>query len=200
MTGTSWYRARGKRLMDVALAGVGGLALLPVLLVVGLVVLVTMGRPVFFRQVRPGWHGRPFTLVKFRTMKVAPVGNDAERLTRVGRVLRATSLDELPELWNVLTGAMSLVGPRPLLMEYLPRYSAEQARRMEVRPGITGWAQVQGRNAVAWPERFAMDIWYVDHLSLRVDLGILVRTVRQVVGRQGISQPGHATMEPFRGN
>lgn len=197
------YRTGGKRLLDLVLAATGLVVLSPLLLVLALVIVATMGRPVFFRQVRPGRHGRPFTLVKFRTMRAGAPGqpnHDADRLTRVGRLLRTTSLDELPELWNVIVGEMSLVGPRPLLMEYLPLYSPTQARRMEVRPGITGWAQVRGRNAVSWPERFAMDIWYVDHLSLRVDLGILVRTVRQVVGRQGISQPGHATMEPFRGN
>ena len=189
--------------MDLVLAALGLVVLAPLLLVLALVILGTMGRPVLFRQVRPGRQGRRFTLVKFRTMRIAAPGQpnqDADRLTGVGWFLRTTSLDELPELWNVILGEMSLVGPRPLLMEYVPLYSPAQARRMEVRPGITGWAQVRGRNAVSWPERFAMDIWYVDHLSPRVDLGILVRTVWQVVGRRGISQPGHATMEPFRGN
>lgn len=203
MAGGSWYRRWGKRLLDLVLATTGLAVLAPVLLLLALVILVTMGRPVFFRQVRPGWHGRPFTLVKFRTMRVGAPGlpaDDAGRLTGVGRFLRSTSLDELPELWNVIRGEMSLVGPRPLLMEYLGLYSPGQARRMEVRPGITGWAQVRGRNALSWPDRFALDTWYVDHLSPRVDLGILVRTVWQVVGRRGISQPGHATMEPFRGN
>jgi len=198
-----WYRARGKRRLDAGLALLGLVVLAPLMLVVALVVMVTMGRPDLFRQVRPGQGGRPFALVKFRTMRVAAAGsdtNDAGRLTAVGRFLRASSLDELPELWNVLRGEMSLVGPRPLLMEYLELYSLEQARRMEVRPGITGWAQVHGRNALSWPERLARDVWYVDHLSPGVDLRILVRTIGQVVGRRGISQPGHATMEPFRGN
>jgi len=198
-----WYRSWGKRGLDLALAAVGLVVLSPVLLAVAAGVAVAMGRPVFFRQQRPGRDGRPFTLVKFRTMARPRPGvpaDDASRLTRLGRWLRATSLDELPELWHVVRGQMSLVGPRPLLMEYLPLYSAEQARRHEVRPGITGWAQVNGRNALSWPERLALDAWYVDHLSLALDLGILWRTVAQVLARRGISQAGHATMEPFRGN
>lgn len=196
------YRAWGKRCLDLTTSVLALVILAPVLLVVAVVVRVTMGRPVLFRQVRPGLGGRPFSLVKFRTMRVADrpdAADDAARLTAVGRFLRATSLDELPELWNVLRGEMSLVGPRPLLMEYLDRYTPEQARRMEVLPGITGWAQVHGRNAVPWRERLARDVWYVDHLSLRLDLEILVRTIGQVIGRRGISQPGHATMERFRG-
>ncbi len=183
-------------------AAVGLVILSPLLLALAGWVWIAMGRPVLFRQARPGLGGRPFSLVKFRTMSVARTADvdDASRLTRVGQFLRSTSLDELPELWNVLRGEMSLVGPRPLLMEYLPLYSADQARRHAVRPGITGWAQVNGRNAVSWPERLALDGWYVDHLSLALDLRILWRTAAQVVRREGISQPGHATMEPFRGN
>jgi lipopolysaccharide/colanic/teichoic acid biosynthesis glycosyltransferase len=158
-----------------------------------------------FRQVRPGLQGRPFTMVKFRTMTVerGPDGAllpDAQRLTPFGRFLRASSLDELPELWNVLKGDMSLVGPRPLLMEYLPLYTPEQARRHEVRPGITGWAQVNGRNAISWVDKFALDVWYVDHRSLWLDVQILWRTVRKVLVRDGISAAGEATMPKFTGS
>jgi len=192
-----------KRLIDV----VGSLLLLvllsPVLIVVAVLVRVKLGSPVLFRQVRPGFGARPFTIVKFRTMAVpatgAHVAKDAERLSPFGRRLRATSLDELPELWNVLRGEMSLVGPRPLLMAYLDRYSPEQARRHEVRPGLTGWAQVNGRNAATWEERLRLDVWYVDNRSLALDLRILVRTVRLVFGREGIAAPGEATMPEFRG-
>ena len=159
-------------------------------------VRVCLGRPVFFRQPRPGLHGRPFALVKFRTMR-AGTGSDAERLTRFGRFLRTTSLDELPELWNVLRGDMSLVGPRPLLMQYLERYTPEQARRHEMKPGITGWAQVNGRNALTWDERFALDVWYVDHWSLALDLRILARTLGAILRRKGITAPGSATMPEF---
>lgn len=203
MSPGGWYRAWGKRGLDLVLASAGLVVLSPVLLAVAGGVVAAMGRPVFFRQDRPGRHGRPFTLVKFRTMARQRPGDpadDASRLTRFGRWLRASSLDELPELWHVVRGEMSLVGPRPLLMEYLPLYSPDQARRHEVRPGITGWAQVNGRNALSWPERLALDAWYVDHLSLALDLRILWRTVTQVLARRGISQAGHATMEPFRGN
>ena len=163
-----------------------------------------LGRPVFFRQTRPGLHGRQFEMVKFRTMTDArgPDGKllpDAERLTAFGRFLRASSLDELPELWNVLKGDMSLVGPRPLLMEYLPLYSPEQARRHEAHPGITGWAQVNGRNALSWEEKFKLDVWYVDHRSLWLDVKILCLTVRKVLMREGISADGEATMSKFTG-
>ena len=163
-----------------------------------------LGRPVFFRQTRPGLHGRQFEMVKFRTMTDArgPDGKlspDAERLTAFGRFLRASSLDELPELWNVLKGDMSLVGPRPLLMEYLPLYSPEQARRHEAHPGITGWAQVNGRNALSWEEKFKLDVWYVDHRSLWLDVKILCLTVRKVLVREGISADGEATMSKFTG-
>jgi len=172
----------------------------------GLTVLVRrkLGNPVFFRQVRPGLHGQPFEMVKFRTMtdQMGPDGQllpDSVRLTSFGRFLRASSLDELPELWNVLKGEMSLVGPRPLLMEYLPLYSDEQARRHEVRPGITGWAQVNGRNALSWDAKFSLDVWYVDHCSLWGDIKILWLTVKKVLVREGISAAGEATMPKFTG-
>jgi lipopolysaccharide/colanic/teichoic acid biosynthesis glycosyltransferase len=168
-------------------------------------VRLRLGSPVIFRQTRPGLNGRPFTLLKFRTMRNTIDRNgqplpDAVRLTRLGSFLRSTSLDELPELVNVVRGDMSLVGPRPLLMEYLSLYSAEQQRRHAVRPGVTGWAQVNGRNALTWPEKFALDVYYVDHLSPGLDCRILLRTFGHVWRREGISQNGHATMEAFRGN
>jgi len=193
------------RLLDLLLAGTALLLFWPVLLVVALLVRVKLGSPVLFRQTRPGLHGRLFEIVKFRTMRdaVGPDGRplpDAERLTRFGRFLRASSLDELPELWNVIRGDMSLVGPRPLLVQYLERYSPRQARRHEVRPGITGWAQVNGRNALTWDEKFELDVWYVDHKSVMLDLRILWLTVASVLRREGVSQPGHATMEEFMGN
>lgn len=193
-----------KRLFDVALVLVTAVAWLPLLAVVALAVLATLGRPVLFVQQRPGLHGRPFRLVKFRTMKPPMTSSgrvltDAERLMRFGRFLRVTSLDELPELWNVLKGDMSLVGPRPLLMDYLPLYTPEQARRHEVQPGITGWAQVNGRNALSWEEKFALDVWYVDHQSMRLDFAILLRTIAKVVTCHGINAVGEATVQPFRG-
>ena len=194
-----------KRLFDLTAAALGLLALaLPLLALIALV-RIKLGRPVFFRQTRPGLHGQPFQMVKLRTMTDArgPDGAllpDAERLTPFGRFLRASSLDELPELWNVLKGDMSLVGPRPLLMEYLPLYTPEQARRHEVRPGITGWAQVNGRNALSWEEKFALDVWYVDHQSLWLDIRILWMTAVKVLRRQDISAPGEATVEYFKGN
>jgi len=193
-----------KRLVDVVGAGVALVAAAPVLATVGVAVRASMGSPVLFRQQRPGLHGRPFTIYKFRTMRDAtgPDGRprpDAERLTAVGRFLRATSLDELPELWNVLRGQMSLVGPRPLLVQYLPRYSAEQARRHDVKPGLTGWAQVNGRNAPSWDEKLAKDVWYVDHWSNLLDLRILVRTVAAVLDRRGIRHGAEATMPEFMG-
>lgn len=194
-----------KRLFDMLLS-LGLLLVLALpLLLLGWVVRRKLGSPVLFRQVRPGLHGRPFMMVKFRTMTDergadGELLSDARRLTTFGRFLRASSLDELPELWNVLCGEMSLVGPRPLLLEYLPLYSPTQARRHEVRPGITGWAQVNGRNAVSWDERFALDVWYVDHGSLWLDLRILWLTVRKVLVREGISAQGEATMPRFTGN
>ena len=194
-----------KRIVDVIGATAGLVLLSPLLFAVVVLVGVFMGRPVLFRQQRPGKGGKPFLLVKFRTMedRRGPDGEilpDEERLTRLGHFLRETSLDELPELWNVLKGDMSLVGPRPLLMEYLPLYSPRQARRHEVRPGITGWAQVSGRNEVPWEERLEMDVWYVENRSLALDLKILARTLVKVLRRDGIRQRGAATMERFHGS
>jgi lipopolysaccharide/colanic/teichoic acid biosynthesis glycosyltransferase len=179
--------------------------LVPVFLLVAVLVRLKLGAPIFFTQLRPGLNGRPFTMVKFRTMTNAHGDNgqllpDVDRLPPFGRFLRSSSLDELPGLWNVVKGEMSLVGPRPLLMEYLPLYSPEQARRHDVRPGITGWAQINGRNALTWPEKFALDVWYVDHQSLWVDCTILTRTILKVVRRDGISAAGEATMPRFTGN
>lgn len=194
-----------KRSFDILLALVGlTCAGVPLLILAGLV-RIKLGSPVFFRQVRPGLHGQPFIMLKFRTMTDAkgPDGQllpDAKRLTPFGRFLRSTSLDELPELWNVLKGDMSLVGPRPLLMEYLPLYTQDQARRHEVRPGITGWAQVNGRNALTWEERFKLDVWYVDNRSLFLDLRILWMTIHKVLRREDISAEGEATMSKFEGN
>jgi sugar transferase EpsL len=187
-----------KAVLDRALAGVALVACLPVLAVVALAVRVVLGRPVIFRQRRPGYRGAPFDLLKFRTMR-AGSGSDEERSTRLGRFLRSTSLDELPELLNVLRGEMSLVGPRPLLTQYLDRYTPEQARRHLVPPGLTGWAQVNGRNAIGWEERLALDVWYVDHWSLLLDLRILARTSLVVLGRRGVSAPGSVSMPEFRG-
>lgn len=193
-----------KRPLDVALTLAAAPLLVPVGLGVALLVRRKLGSPVLFRQTRPGLHGRPFTMLKFRTMTDArgPDGAllpDAERLTPFGRFLRSTSLDELPELLNVVKGEMSLVGPRPLLMQYLDRYTPEQARRHDAKPGVTGWAQVNGRNATTWDERFAQDVWYVDHQSLALDLKILVQTVLKVVRRDGIAADGHVTMPEFTG-
>lgn len=193
-----------KRLFDVVAACALLLVLSPVLASIAVAVAVTMGRPVIFRQQRPGLNGRLFTILKFRTMGEESDRDgcrlsDAQRITRLGRFLRRTSLDELPELLNVVSGDMSLVGPRPLLAEYLPRYSKEEMRRHHVRPGITGWSQVHGRNALTWDEKFALDIWYVDNRSFRLDLRILKMTIGQVVRGEGIAHPGVATMEPFRG-
>ena len=193
-----------KRALDVAVTAAALLACAPLILAIALAVRLTLGRPVLFVQERPGRHGVPFRLIKFRTMRHAVDADgrplpDGERLTRLGRLLRATSLDELPELWNVLRGEMSLVGPRPLLVDYLPLYTPEQARRHEVKPGITGWAQVNGRNALSWEDKFRLDVWYVDNRSLRLDLKILWLTAVKVLRREGISQEGHATAELFRG-
>jgi len=198
------YQKWIKRLLDIVCALVILLLLMPVLLVLILLVAVFLGRPVFFKQTRPGYRAVPFQMIKFRTMtdardaegKLLP---DAQRLTRFGKFLRATSLDELPELWNVLKGEMSLVGPRPLLMEYLPLYSAEQMRRHKVKPGITGWAQVNGRNAISWTEKFNYDICYVSHYSFWLDIKILLMTCKKVFIREGITQAGSATAEKFTG-
>jgi len=198
------YERGGKRLMDVVLATFAVVLGLPVMLGVALGIRIADGRPVLFRQVRSGFRGRPFRLLKFRTMRersAGPAGaqDDDARLTWLGRRLRATSLDELPTLWNVLKGEMSLVGPRPLLPRYLDRYTEAQARRLEVRPGITGWAQVNGRNALTWEEKFDHDVWYVDHAGFWLDLRIMVLTVFAVLRREGISAQGHATMPEFMG-
>lgn len=193
-----------KRLIDFIGAFVGLVILLPVIIIIALLVRFNMGSPVLFRQVRPGLHGKPFNMYKFRTMNEASdkEGNllpDEQRLTRLGRFLRSTSLDELPELWNVLKGEMSLVGPRPLLMEYLERYTPQQRRRHEVKPGITGWAQVNGRNTITWEEKFELDVWYVDNWDLWLDIKILCLTVCKVLKREGISAEGQATMPEFKG-
>jgi sugar transferase EpsL len=199
---TGWRRPAAKRALDVVGALLALILLSPLLLACALLVRVRLGSPVLFRQQRPGLHGAPFKLLKFRTMTEAHGADgrllpDGERLTPLGRWLRSTSLDELPELVNVLRGDMSLVGPRPLLTDYLPHYSAEQARRHEVRPGITGWAAVRDRNATSWERRLQLDVWYVDHWTLGLDLKILLRTVVKVLKREGISAEGHATMPRF---
>ena len=193
-----------KRALDILGAAIGLIVFSPILIFIALMIRREMGSPVLFRQTRPGMHGKPFQMFKFRTMRDAIDADgrplpDAERLTKLGSFLRSSSLDELPELWNVLMGEMSLVGPRPLLMEYLPLYSHEQARRHEVRPGVTGWAQVNGRNAISWDEKFALDVWYIDNRSLWLDLKIIWLTIRKVVKREGISAAGEATMPKFEG-
>ena len=194
-----------KRALDLLISAIGLLILAVPLTLLAWQVWRNLGSPVLFTQVRPGLHGKPFRMFKFRTMTDARDASgallpDAQRLTLFGRFLRASSLDELPELWNVLKGDMSLVGPRPLLIEYLPLYSSEQARRHEVRPGITGWAQVNGRNALSWDDKFALDVWYVDHCSLWLDVRILWLTVCKVLMREGTSAPGDATMSAFTGS
>lgn len=194
-----------KRCFDLVASLVALLSLLPVIVATAIVVRIKLGSPVFFRQIRPGRDGTPFQMIKFRTMldAVDDQGKplpDSERMTSFGKFLRSSSLDELPELWNVLKGDMSLVGPRPLLMEYLPLYSEEQYRRHEVRPGVTGWAQVNGRNAISWEDKFRLDVWYVDNLSLWLDLKILFLTVKKVLVRDGISGEGEVTMSKFNGN
>ena len=196
---------RSKRVFDLIIASIGLIILSPVLLLLAILVRILLGAPIIFCQQRPGYKSRPFNLYKFRSMTTAQDAQghqlpDNARLTHFGRFLRGLSLDELPELLNILRGEMSLVGPRPLLMEYLPLYSAEQRRRHDVSPGLTGWAQVHGRNALDWPARFALDVWYVDHWSFWLDIKILLMTLWKVVSREGISQPGHATTEYFTGN
>jgi len=191
-----------KRLFDIVAAALGLAVLAPVMLVIALLINRKLGSPVLFRQTRPGLNGKPFRMVKFRTMLDATdkEGNslpDDQRMTPFGSFLRATSLDELPELWNVLKGDMSLVGPRPLLMEYLPLYSKEQCRRHEARSGVTGWAQVNGRNAISWEDKFQLDVWYVDNQSLWLDVTILFLTVKKVLVRDGISEEGEVTMSKF---
>ena len=215
MTGKSWandmlksvsrckpYSNRIKHLFDLAIAVPSMIILLPVFILIGFFVRMKIGSPVLFRQLRPGLHGKPFTIYKFRTMtnKRDGGGNllpDSERLIRLGRFLRMTSLDELPEFFNVIKGDMSIVGPRPLLMQYLDRYTPEQARRHEDNPGLTGWAQVHGRNAISWEDKFRMDVWYVDNWSLKLDLKIIGMTIWSVLKREGISAEGEATMPEF---
>lgn len=200
-----WYRRHGKRLFDLTVAMLVTAVLSPVIGLVSLAVLYNFGRPVLFSQFRPGLRGVPFTIHKFRTMTNTRDSNgnllpDAVRLTRFGKFLRSSSLDELPELWNIVLGHMSLVGPRPLLMQYLQHYSPEQFRRHDVRPGLTGLAQVSGRNALTWEQKFAADITYVDTYSFRLDVGILLKTIRKTIAREGISAPGEATMPYFQGS
>jgi len=200
----SWYRKLGKRALDIVLSALALIILSPVALIVTIAIRLTMGPPVIFSQVRPGLHGKPFVMYKFRTMLdlYDEKGNllpDEMRITKLGKFLRRSSLDEIPEFWNVLKGDMSLVGPRPLLMEYLPLYTKEQARRHEVKPGITGWAQVNGRNAISWEEKFKLDVWYVDNVNIWMDLKILLLTLLKVLRREGISAPDHATTPKFEG-
>ena len=194
-----------KRIFDLFITLLGMLVFLPVMGAVALLIWIKEGRPLLFSQPRPGLRGKVFTLQKFRSMRLALGADgqplpDSQRISRLGRFLRASSLDELPELFNVLRGEMSLVGPRPLLVAYLERYSPDQARRHDVLPGITGWAQINGRNAISWEEKFRLDVWYVDHWSLWLDIKILALTAWKVLKREGISQPGRATMDEFKGN
>lgn len=199
-----FYRRFGKRALDLAIAVPAAAVSAPVVLGCAVAVVATMGRPVFFRQARPGLHGELFEVVKLRTMNddrddAGQLLPDEQRLTRLGAWMRRLSLDELPQLWTVVQGSMSLVGPRPLLVRYLERYTPEQARRHDVPPGITGWAQVHGRNGIPWAQKLALDVWYVDHVDFFVDLEILARTALQVLGREGIAAAGHATMPEFQG-
>jgi len=194
-----------KRLFDLTAAVTSVILLTPIFVLIGFFIRIRIGSPVLFKQIRPGFHGRPFTIYKFRTMtgERDEDGNllpDEKRLTRLGRFLRKSSMDELPELFNVIKGDMSIVGPRPLLMQYLDRYTSEQARRHEVKPGITGWAQVNGRNAIGWEDKFKLDVWYVDNWSAWLDVKIVLMTVWQVLKREGISQTGHATAREFLGS
>lgn len=196
---------RGKRALDLILGSFVTAITSPLMVALAVLVRILLGKPILFRQQRPGLHGVPFTCLKFRTMTYAKdsLGNlrpDADRLTRFGRFLRSSSFDELPELFNVILGKMSLVGPRPLLIQYLELYSADQARRHELRPGITGWAQVNGRNAIGWEEKFVLDVWYVDHCSFGLDLKILFVTAWKTLTREGINQQGETTVEYFKGN
>jgi sugar transferase EpsL len=201
----TFYSRYGKRWFDLILTIPGFVLISPLMTLITLLVRLQLGTPVLFKQVRPGLHGKPFIIYKFRTMtdtrhKNGDLLPDAQRLTKLGRFLRSTSLDELPELWNVIKGDMSLVGPRPLLMQYLDRYTPEQARRNEVKPGLTGWAQVNGRNAITWEKKFELDIWYVDHCSLFLNFRIILLTLLKVVRREGISAAKEATMPEFMGS
>ena len=202
---SDFYRRFGKRASDICLAIPLTVLASPLLALLALLIRIKLDAPILFRQQRSGLHGNPFTLYKFRTMtdvrdEAGNLLSDAQRLTPFGQFLRSASLDELPELWNVLKGDMSLVGPRPLLMRYLPRYTATQMRRHEVRPGITGWAQINGRNALTWEEKFDLDVWYVDNLSFWLDIKIIALTIWKVLSREGISHPGQATMGEFKGS
>ena len=193
-----------KRIIDIIGALVGLIVSSPIMLIVSLIIYLTMGRPVFFKQLRPGLNGKPFVIYKFRTMldlkdKDGNLLPDEKRITAIGKFLRSTTLDELPEFWNVLKGDMSLVEPRPLLVEYLPRYTPEQARRHNVKPGMTGWAQVNGRNAITWEEKFKLDVWYVDNWNIPLDLKIIFLTILKVFKREGVSAEGYATMPEFVG-
>lgn len=193
-----------KRILDITIASTALILLSPIYFIVARKVKKNLGSPVLFRQVRPGLHGKPFEMIKFRTMKDAFDANgnplpDSERLTPFGKMLRATSLDEMPELWNVIKGDMSIVGPRPLLMEYLPLYNTEQAKRHNVRPGITGYAQVNGRNAISWEKKFDLDTWYVENQSLWLDFKIMLKTIKKVIAKDDISAEGEATMSKFTG-
>jgi sugar transferase EpsL len=204
-TGQSSSVPISKRTLDLVITIPGIIVLSPLLLIISILVLINFGTPVLFRQKRPGLHSKPFLVYKFRTMTNARDAHsnllpDSKRITRLGNFLRSTSLDELPEMLNVLKGEMSWVGPRPLLMQYLDRYSPEQARRHEVLPGITGWAQINGRNALTWEEKFTLDVWYVDHQSFKLDVKILITSIYKVLRREGINQPGQATAEEFMGN
>lgn len=199
------YKHFLKRKVDIVITFFGFLLLLPIYLIVSLLVLINLGLPIFFKQPRPGINGKIFYIYKFRTMtneydKNQNLLADMDRITKFGQFLRSTSLDEFPGLWSVLKGDMSLIGPRPLLVEYLPLYSKHQARRHEVRPGMTGWAQVNGRNTISWDEKFEMDIWYVDNYSFLLDIKILLLTIKKVIMRDGISHNNHVTMEKFKGN
>jgi lipopolysaccharide/colanic/teichoic acid biosynthesis glycosyltransferase len=194
-----------KRFFDLTVSFVLLIILFPLICILAFLILKNLGTPIFFKQTRPGLHGKPFQMIKFRTMKYAFDNEgrllpDSERISLFGRVLRSTSLDELPGLWNVLTGDMSLVGPRPLLMEYLPLYSSEQLKRHNVLPGVTGWAQINGRNGLSWEEKFLHDLWYVDNQNFLLDLKILFLTIKKVFIREGICADGEATMQPFIGN
>jgi len=194
-----------KRLFDLAASLLALIVLSPFLLLIAILLVLSQGWPILYMQRRPGYKGIPFNLLKFRTMRPARAGeegtvHDSQRLTGIGRFLRSYSLDELPELWNILRGEMSLVGPRPLLMQYLPHYTEEQNRRHDVLPGLTGWAQINGRNAITWEERFSLDVWYVDHRSFLLDLKIILLTIWKVIKREGISQEGEATMREWKGD
>jgi lipopolysaccharide/colanic/teichoic acid biosynthesis glycosyltransferase len=192
------------RALDITVAVIAGLFLLPLMGIAALAIWISLGRPILFRQTRIGKGEKSFQLVKFRTMQVdregAGIASDAQRLTPLGEILRNLSIDEIPQLWNVLKGEMAMVGPRPLLPQYLPRYSKFQRRRHEVRPGVTGWAQINGRNDIAWEDKFRMDVWYVDHRSIWLDLRILFLTAREVLCRRGVSAQGHATASEFQGS